>query len=194
MNFEFYEKDGRQYSRITSILDYFPAPELVDWKIDVGRREARRISTIALKIGDNVDEAIKAEICKAKIPRLKSEEAKNCFEAYKQWQKDYQLGELTCGTTVFDDEWGVAGTPDFYDEDTVIDSKCSSEIRLQYWLQTEFYGRKLGKKYKAILRLDKNLAIYEYKKMPLNDFHWATVCGLITAYRFFNKSVTDGTK
>jgi|GEM_PF-7128636 len=186
----FYERDGLRYDRITRILDYFPHPALVDWKIDVGRKEARRISTVATKIGTNVDEVVKAEIEGSKPGKLKSEEAKNCYEAFRDWARSFSL-KLKSSQTVFDSNLMVAGTPDLEDEDTVIDVKCSSEIRDSYWLQTEFYGRQLGKKYKAILRLDKNLGMYEYKKMPLNDEHWEAVRAAIKLYRFYNKSECD---
>ena len=187
----YYEVEGKRFDRITAILDYFPDPDLVSWKVRVGGKEASRIGTIAKNIGSNVDEVIKAEIDGLKSCKLKSNEAKNCHSAFNDWAKDYSLMLRSC-QTVYSNELMVAGTPDIEDSDTVIDIKCSSSIKDSYWLQTEFYGRLLNKQFKAILRLDKNLAIYEFKKMPLNDTHWAAVCGLITAYRFFNKTVTNG--
>lgn len=40
-----------QQVRVTEVLDYFQAPELVEWKMKVGKAEAGKISRMALKIG-----------------------------------------------------------------------------------------------------------------------------------------------
>lgn len=188
MNDEYYVKNGLSYDRITRVLDYFPTPQLVDWKIKVGKREANRVSKVAMNIGTNVDEVIKTGKGK-----LKTAEAKTCYEAFQQWQKDYGFPTLKEGVTIFNDSLLVAGTPDLLDMDThtLIDIKCSSEIRDSYWLQTEFYARCTGSDYKAILRLDKNLGMYEYKKMPLSDEHWDACVGAIKLYRYYNKSERD---
>ena len=191
----YYERDGkrRHYDRITRILDYFAPPELVAWKMRVGKREAGRISREAMKIGSNVDECIRSFVREEKsLPKLKTLEAKNCWEAFNQWRNDYNPGQLGEMHTVFNEELGVAGTPDLYwpSENCIIDIKCSSAIRLSYWLQTEFYCRCYKLPVKAILRLDKNLGIYEFKKMSLSDEHWAATVGLINAYRIL--AVKDG--
>jgi len=195
-SFRYYEKEHIAYDRITAILDYFPHPKLVEWKIKTGLKEANKISREATNIGSNVDEAIKADIAGLKPVKLKTDDAKYCYEAYQQWKKDYGY-ELSVPTTVFSDELVVAGTPDLYshqDGGVIIDVKCSSKIRDSYWLQTEFYARniKLSTANKAVLRLDKNLAFYEFKKVPLSDFDWEATVGLIKAYRFYNKTVNDG--
>lgn len=189
-NAEYYEKNGKRYDRITRILDYFPHPDLVDWKIDVGRREARRVSTAATNIGDNVDEYVKQKLLGGKLPKLKTQEAKNCLEAFESWVAAYSP-VLKVGETVFDDALMVAGTPDLIWNDTLIDIKCSREIKHSYWLQTEFYARCLGVQYKAVLRLDKNLAMFEYKKMKLSDDDWAACRAAITLHRFYNKTLRD---
>lgn len=193
MDAEYYEKDGKQYDRITRILDYFATPGLVDWKLRVGKREANRISKIALNIGTNVDEAIKADVLGQKIPKLKTQEAKNCWEAYLQWKQDYSPA-LAVADTVFDEGYQTAGTPDliYWDTDTLIDVKCATSIKENYWLQTEFYARQISPlKFKAILRLDKNLGQYEFKKVPLSDEHWEATVSAIKLYRFYNKPECD---
>jgi len=130
------------YDRVTQILDYFGEPGLVSWKVKVGAKEARRIGTIAKNIGSNVDEAIKADVDGLKVPRLKTQEAKNCYEAYLSWKKDYSPA-LIVGQRIFCEDSQVCGEPDLFWDDTVIDVKCSSEIRPTYWLQTEWYGREV---------------------------------------------------
>lgn len=188
MDDNFYEREGLKYDRITRILDFFKPPELIDWYLRVGKKEAKRISTTALKIGTNVDEVIKARITGNKVPKIVSPEAINCLNAFDEWERNYSL-KVSPSNTVFDDGLMMAGTPDLDDGNTVFDIKCSSEIRPAYWLQTEFYGRCLGVTHKAIIRLDKNLALYEYKKMPLCDEHWEACLGAIKLYRFYKKSV-----
>jgi len=189
---KYYVKDGCNYERVTSILGYFQNPELVAWKLRVGAKEAKRISTVAMKRGTNVDEAVRCHISGIKVPKLKTVEEENCFKAYLQWREDYDVKDIASATTLYDDEAKIAGTPDLWMPDETLDIKCSSAIRDNYWLQTEWYARKKGHGFKSILRLDKNLGIYEYKRMPVSDYHLQVFDGLITAYRFYNKSVNDG--
>lgn len=197
-DFEFYERDGKRYDRITACLDYFASPELVNWKLRVGKREAGRISREALKIGENVDLCIRVFLDGDgdNLPKLKTQEAKNCWEAFQSWLSvyapDVDHRKLCTIGTVFSDELCVAGTPDLeWNVHTVIDIKCSNAIRPQYWLQTEFYGRQMPCcKNKAILRLDKNLGIFEFKMMSLSDEHWAATVGAIKLYRVL--AVKDG--
>lgn len=195
MDFDHYIKDGKKFDRITTILDYFTTPSLLAWKMRVGKKEAGRISREALRIGTNVDEAIRAQVNGEKLPKLKTVEAENCYRAFEQWRADYNVATLiTCGT-MFNDELMVAGTPDllWHDTFTLIDVKCSSRISPQYWLQTEFYARSShGSRSKAILRLDKNLGIYEFQSMSLNENHWAATVGAIKLYRHYKSVDKDG--
>jgi hypothetical protein len=187
-DFKFYERNGKQYDRITSALDFFAHPKLVKWKVEVGNKEAKRISTVATKIGTNVDEAVRAAVSGQKVPKLLSDEAKSAFEGFKLWMHDYDPQGLESATEpAFHDELGVACTADLLQPFKVIDIKCASSIKPQYWLQTEFQGRCMGATHKAILRLDKNLGMYEYKEMALSDSHWEVCRGLIKAYRFYNQ-------
>lgn len=195
----YYEREGKRYERITHVLDYFAPPELVDWKIRVGKREAGRISREAMKIGDNVDQCIRALIDGdgEHLPKLKTLEAQNCWEAFESWLQHYapdiEHRQLATANTVFSEELCTAGTPDLeWNVCTVIDIKCSSAIRPSYWLQTEFYGRNMPcVKNKAILRLDKNLGIYEFQMMPLNEAHWEATKAAIKLFRYY-KSIEDG--
>jgi hypothetical protein len=189
---KYYVKDGKNYERVTSILSYFQTPDLVKWKMRVGAKEAKRISTIAMKRGTNVDEAIRAHVSGEKVPKFKTQEEENCFKAYLQWREDYNIQDCKSASTLFDDDVLIAGTPDLWLPDETLDIKCAGQIRENYWLQTEWYARKHGDSHKSVLRLDGNLCQYEYKKMPLSDYHSSVFDALVTAYRFYNKSVNDG--
>ena len=179
------------YERISRVLDYFTPPELVKWKVKVGAKEAKRAGTVAMKIGTEVDEWIKADVVGWKLPKLSTDEARNCVEGYKRWVEEY-IPVLTVGTRVFDNDISVTGEPDLLDTVTVIEIKCSAVIRPSYWLQTEFYARQTGKARKAILRLDKHLAVYQYEVRDVNDADWEAVKGLVQAYRFYQQSLTEG--
>lgn len=190
---KFYLKDGKSYERVTSILSYFQTPDIVAWKLRVGAKEAKRISTIAMKRGTNVDEAIRNHVTTGEAPKKwKTIEEENCFKAYLQWREDYNIHEIQSATTLYDEEAGIAGTPDLWLPDETTDVKCASEIRDNYWLQTEWYARKKGHHFKSILRLDGSLCMYEYKKIPVDEYHLQVFDALITAYRYYNKPVNDG--
>lgn len=197
MNHEFYLKDGVEYDRVTKVLDYFALPQLVAWKVKVGSKEARRQGTTAKKIGTNVDEWIKADIMGNRYPKLINLEAKNCVEAYNKWKKDYKIktSDVKAGETVYDDENKVAGTPDLWRYEECIDVKCSVAIRPAYWLQVNWYAfQRISTQSRSILRLDKNLAVYEYEVKPVSIHEIDVFNGLLKAYRFFNQqeSLTEG--
>lgn len=188
MDGQFYTRDGVLYERVTSVLGYFTPPNLVKWQLRVGAKEAKRVKTVSMKIGTNVDDAIRADVMGEQPVKLISDAARNCFKAYKQWREDYNIKDISSATTLFDDEAKIAGTPDLWLIDETCDIKCASSIRENYWLQTEWYARKKGHGFKSILRLDGNLAQYEYKKLPVDDYHLQVFDALITAYRFYNKA------
>lgn len=179
------------HDRVSEILSAYQEPELIDWKIKKGKAEAYKISRKAMSIGTNVDKWIRADILGEKKPRLNSEEAKTCIKAWKKFKEDYEvdLNELEAGERIFNDETGICGEPDIIWKkyDLVIDIKCSSGIRTKYWLQTEWYARNLGLLSKAVLRLDKNLGVYEYDGELINDKDWEAFNALVIVYRFFKE-------
>ena len=179
------------YLRITQVLDWFKEPAYWEWLLRVGKKEARRVGTIAKKIGTNVDEVIKAKILAKPAPQLKTVEAANCLNAWDRWLKEYVPIDLKVADRVFDEVLKVTGEPDILLPDTVLDIKTSNKIRPIYWLQTEFYARQLHLPYKAILRLNKNLGDYQYERRPISDDDWEVCLSLIKAYRFFNPAVQD---
>lgn len=183
---KYYVKDGKNYERVTSILSYFQTPSIVAWKLRVGAKEAKRISTIAMKKGTNVDEAIRAHVSGENPKKFKTIEEENCFKAYLQWRSDYNINEIKSATTLFDEETRIAGTPDLWLPDETTDIKCASSIRDNYWLQTEWYARKKGHGFKSILRLDGSLCQYEYVRKPVSDYELQIFEALVSAYRFYN--------
>lgn len=153
---------------------------------------SKKISKTATDIGSNVDACIRADIEGKKYPKLNTIEAENCVRAYQKWKEDYQIDvtKLKSGTRLFNDETKICGEPDILDDTNsiVTDIKCSSEIRKSYWLQSEWYGGELKYKRKAILRLDKNLAIYEYEIRDLSADDKAVFDALVVVHNYFKPS------
>jgi len=176
--------------RVTQVLDYFAEPGLIDWKVRVGAREAKKASIKAMGIGSNVDEWVKADVVGAKLPKLKTIEAKNCVDAYKRWKEDYKP-ELVVAVRLYDHKLGLTGEPDLYWGDLVIDIKCSREIQQKYWLQMAMYQYMKGGKRTAVLRLDKNLAEYEYVERDECWCEQQVFLGMLGAYKYFNPPMEE---
>lgn len=178
------------FDRVSAILDTYKAPQLVEWYIKVGKKEARRISTIATKIGSNADAWIRSDISGNKYPKLNSPEAENCIKAYQKWKCDYNIDvtKLKAGERLFDNETKVCGEPDILNpnESMVIDIKCSSMIRQSYWVQCDWYARHLNYSKKAVLRLNKNLCVYEYEVRDISDKDKEVFDALTKVYRYYN--------
>ena len=185
------------FDRVSAILDVYQDPGLVDWKIRVGKKESKRVSKVATDIGENVDSYIKAEIQGLKLPKLKTQEAENCVRAWEKWKEDYQfvLASFEIGERLFCEETKVTGEPDILIPSwkEVVDIKCSSSIRPTYWIQTEWYASQLKYGSRAILRLDKNLGVYEYEKRDRSEEDSMIFKCLTVIYRYFKpvKEVED---
>ncbi len=186
------------FDRVSSILDCYQDPKLIAWKVLKGKKEANRISKEAQNIGTNVDEYIKAEIQGLKLPKLKTQEAENCVKAWEKWKTDHinpATNDLEPAFRLFNEETKVCGEPDIIStlRGEVIDIKCSSSIRQAYWLQTNWYAQELKFPMRSILRLDKNLGIYEYELRPVSEEESMIFKCLTVIYRYFKpvKEVED---
>lgn len=166
MDLLYYEKDGVKYDRPTHILDHFPDPKLVDWKVKVGKKTAGLISRQALKIGSRVDELIRMG---EKPKKADNDEVKNCMKAWEKWRERYPE-PITFPNTAYCEARKIAGTPDFYMEESriLVDIKTSVAIRASYWLQVGGCYLSLPLPFAAldvaILRLDKKNGDYEFVK------------------------------
>jgi len=185
----YYVRNGIEYDRVTSILGYFKDERYWKWVLKMGKSEADEIGRKAMAIGTNVDNAIRKHVEGKKVVKFKKLEERNCYEAYLQWRKDHQIKDIQSAETLFNDSQQVAGTPDLWLPDETCDIKCSTSIRPAYWLQVNWYAMQRGHKYRSILRLDKDLSYYEYKRLPVSEYHGQVFDALITAYRYYNKTV-----
>ena len=197
-----YIKEGKRYDRITSVLDYFATPQLVDWKMKLGKFASSKISKEAKKVGTRVDGLIKTHITtgKDKLTTNDGQAVVNCYRGYLQWTKDYSPKIECVDKTLFWEELGVAGTLDLEHKfDGVVDIKCSESIRKNYWLQVAMYTKMLevteGKKFKQmwVLRLDKMTGDYQCKSMDYSEAYVSLFIGLLANYRWqTQKEEEDG--
>lgn len=186
---DYYEIDGKRYDRVTAVLGYFQTPELVDWKLKVGRAEATKTSKAALKVGTAVHKYAET----GKLPAKCGLDAKTCVEAYNLWVAEHAPVARNRETTVRSERWGVAGTYDLLLADgTLVDIKTSREIKPEYWVQLAAYAlMENGAKRVAVLRLDKNMGFYEYEVRDITQKEIDVFEGLLTAYRYFNQGGKD---
>lgn len=183
------EEMAKGWVSVTQVLGYFQEPKLVDWKVKTGAKEAKRISTVAMKIGNRVDELVKLDLEGGKI-KLSSKdpvEVKSCLEAFGKWKADYEPKLVKAGEVLRNESLMLQGEYDLLLEpSTIIDIKCSSSIKPSYWLQTAMYAFMLGGCDKiGVLRLDKNLGIYEYQTRDYDPNLVEVFLGLLNTYRFF---------
>lgn len=179
---------------VTEVIDYFQNPHLVAWKLKVGAKEAKRISTIALKTGSRIDELIQSDVKdgKYKLSSKDSIEVRNCMEAWECFKRDYSFKAEECQEEVRDEEAKVLGHLDLLGLDRLIDVKAASSIKDNYWVQTAKYSdiKFGGLVIPAILRLDKNLGTYQFidiLQAGVDQMECVRVFdGLLAAYRYYN--------
>ncbi len=148
------------YTRVTTVTDFFQEPDLVEWKLKKGA-EAKKLSKQAMKIGSEVDAAIKQFVLTGSYGKVKTVEAASCLDGFKRWHEDYKP-DLTLGVRFYNDEYMITGEPDLILDGRIIDIKCSRSVYPKYHLQTAAYSYPTNTFKTAILRLHKGLSDYEY--------------------------------
>lgn len=184
--------------RVTQPLDYFCPPPLMEWKWDMGRREANRIMRETEKIGTRVDALVK----NGEEPGAKDKwEVKACWEAFQKYKVVYQPKEIKPQYRLYGELHGIkiTGEPDLMIDDGLRDLKCTNAIRAKNKLQIsvyEFLRRQNGlvpAKDLGFLRLDRRTCGYEvqnpfqYDESLVLDVYG----GMLKAYVFF-KGDEDG--
>ena len=189
------EQRAEGWVSVTEVLVTFMRKGLLAWYLKTGAKEAKRLSTIALKIGSRVDALIQEDVTNGsyKLTAKDPIEVRNCMEGWESFKKDYGLHVEACQVEVKDEESKVIGHIDLIGWNRVIDVKCASSIKPNYWLQTSKYS---SMKFKspvmpAILRLDKNLGTYQFMdamQAKVSVIESIKVFdGLLTAYRYYNQ-------
>ena len=184
------EQAAEGWVSVTQILDFFIPKQLLDWHLRTGSKEAKRLSTVAKKIGSRVDELIQDDIVKGsyKLSAKDPIEVKNCMEAWNQFKQDYQPNVISTQKEVKSEPQKLVGHIDLIIGATVVDVKCASSIKDNYWLQVAKYLDMLENDINdvAILRLDKNLGTYQYVVKNNVRELVSVFDGLLEAYRFYN--------
>lgn len=182
--------------RVTQVLDYFKEPWYIDWVCKVGKREAKRVSTVAMNIGTAVDETIKYGYTKIKGNQV---EVSNCMTAFNKWKEVYKPKIIKPMERFYDNILGVdvTGEPDLLVDGIIVDIKCASKVSIKHWIQVNTYcafkNSLLGCENEkvAILRLDKNTGSYEYIVKDYDMKLFGAWCGLLEAYRVLKGDGVD---
>lgn len=173
--------------RVTHVLDAWKEQWFIDWLCKVGKREARRISKAAMKVGGRVDELIKSG--KPFPSKKDSVEVNNCINAFTKWRQVYQPTKITPLQRLFstikvdgiEEEVEITGEPDLMVDGILVDIKCSAKISLKYWIQVMMYRFLAGEQGPvAILRLDKLTGSFEY---VIRDFDESLVAVWVSMMR-----------
>ncbi len=163
--------------RVTDVLDYYLEPELVEWKLKKGKREAERISQEAKRIGTAVDLRIRALVQSQTLAETNEPEILNCLRAWRthcQQHPTYIQGIQAIQTELRDGE--LVGHPDFELVEAqgwgIDDVKTSRMIQPKHWTQVAKYAdlkmRQQGLAFPSfigILRLDKGTGEPEWQRL-----------------------------
>ena len=190
------EQKAQGWLSVTEVLDAFIPKGLLDWYLRTGKAEAKKISTIAMKIGTRVDELIQDDVLKGsyKLSAKDPIEVKNCMDAWVKFKSDYSPNIKAVQIEVKDDIHKLIGHIDLIMDNMVVDIKCASSIKANYWLQVAKYSQMYGADFKevAIIRLDKNLGTYEFVKCSRLHRLVEVYDGLLSAYRYYNAPKEQG--
>jgi len=195
---DYYKIQGKQYDRVTAVLDYFVDKGLLEWRDKVGSAEAKKIQKAAKGDGTRTH-TLTMDVDDKKYIRFTDYDSisvKNCIEGYKRWKETEKPTILSAERTVWSDELGIAGTFDRELVDTLVDIKSSNRIDRKYWLQLGIYNYMLPepKEKLGVLRLDKMTSEYEYKVVPYDVRYARFYIGLLQYYRFVTYKPTKGDK
>lgn len=148
-----YNIDGRDYTRVSEVLNIINKPYLNTWRVSKGKKESDRISKEAIDIGNQVHKALEQSIkIKLKQPfklvEIFTPEAdkivNKALKDYKKWQRKTGFKPLQTELTVHSDCYNYAGTLDcvgtINDEIAIIDWKTSKRINKEHYLQVAAYA------------------------------------------------------
>lgn len=156
--------------RVSKVASFFKGPDYMDYLESRPKRERTLALKRAIKVGTRVDQIIK---CGVAPDEKDSEEMKSAYTAFLKFTENYPYTR-SCAVRLANTDLGITGEPDLYfDGREISDIKCSSEIRLEYWIQLGGYlwlPNPIKPDRVSILRLDKRKGEYEYRvRKDLSD-------------------------
>ena len=145
----FYEKDGRRYPSVTSILRYYPKGDgFYKWVGSVGKEEAEKIRDFAGEQGNKVHKAIENYLSNKEIDydSLSAKES-GLVIAFLDWYKDliteHKVEVVALELPVLNEVDGYAGTIDIVlkidQEIWIVDIKTSNYVQTTHKLQLSAY-------------------------------------------------------
>lgn len=187
------EQQAAGWLSVSQVLDGYQEEGIIDWKIKVGKKEAKRIGTIALKIGTRIHELIEQDWKEGKYKFKTTDpiEVRNCMAAWEQFKTDYRPEILNMETEIKDEVNKIVGHRDalikLNDSLVVLDFKTSAQINRKHWVQVNKYAEMdMFLDQVGVLRLDKNLGIYEYQQQPYSEGLVNVFDCMLVAHRYFN--------
>lgn len=177
MDGAYYEKDGRRYDRVTRVLSIWPEPELASWRERVGKAVANRTMKQTQKLGQEFDQLVQAYLETLVEPvRSRKPELYSGFRAFQEWLALNPIEPLHLQVTVYDEDLGLAGTPDCITFDESLDWKLTNQLHLTNVLQQVLYWPMIEQQYgltlrqARVVRFDKTLATYEEKIITRENY------------------------
>jgi len=199
----YYELNGIQYERISTILSAYTPQGLIDWQVKNGKKECDRILRETSKIGTRLHKLIEKYFKNGSYKLKKSDpiEVINVSNAFERFVHDYELKMTNVEETVYSAEWGVAGTYDFmgtvFDVPYLLDWKTSGRISQSYWIQLHAYaymkfeGKVPDDLMLGVVRFDKINGDYEFCTMRYISSYLIIFLSLRNIYMFNKEKEND---
>ena len=155
--------EGQEYISITSLLGYFSAKSIAEWRRKVGEEEANRISNESSSNGTAMHNSLEVYLQGGDYQKtIKNEWQQNQFDCVKT-HLDHYFDEMWWQEIpLYSNRLGVAGRVDligiYKGVPTVIDFKTSKKFKKKEWVQgyleqATFYA----------------MSFYEMTKFPIKD-------------------------
>lgn len=144
---------------ITKVLDAYTEPSIWEWKLNVGKPKAQRISEEALRVGKLVDLAIQNDIKGLPVDVSLSEPSvQNAYGAWLSFKEKHPLFVKDIEDIQIElIDWNVVGHPDIVHRLEIADIKTSKQltIRPKWVVQVSKYALMKGKDRASIILLSK---------------------------------------
>ena len=150
-----YKKDGKEYVRVTRVLDIIAKPEFYRWYAKYGWDYCIGVRDDRAAFGTRVHKEIQNWLEDKNI-WVDNKDMGETMDLFKEWVGIHDVVPEKLEFRLFNDDMGVAGTCDFFGKfdgkDMIIDWKTSKKVYDNYSLQVSAYLYMFEHQYKK--RLD----------------------------------------